>query len=447
MAGLFATILGASGGRNKDGSRKTTSWSPDDDRWYDTEAGGRARVGRVVTPDTAMTFSAWYACSNLVATTMAALPLRMYSKAADGSKAEAPNHPLNDLLEYQPNRWQTAFDFKAWMMYCLLNRGNAYAEIIEGPRGFADRLEPIHPDLVTVTRGDDYRIRYRISSMKPGQVDRVLLDDEILHLRGPHAPGLVGISPISYARRTIGLALDAEEHGIRHFNSGARPSGVVTVPETMSDAAFNRFAKTWKQSFEGMQGAGKTPILEDGAKFDAITMNAVDSQFLETRQFQIEEVCRWLNVPPVMIHHMVKSTSWGTGVEQIMLSFVRTCVLMWSEVWTGAIRRDLILIPRQYEARFDIESLIRGDMKAQADFFSRLVLNGILTRNEARDALGYNPLEGLSEPLTPNNTNTSDTAPGNGGGERDDKAMLGHNGGPDLDDETDASTEQEGTDE
>lgn len=445
MGGLFATILGASGGRNRDGSRKTTSWSPDDDRWYDKDAGGRNVVGRRVNADIAMQFSAWYAATHLIATTMAALPLRMYAKDPNsGDRKEAPNHPLNDLLEYQPNRWQSAFDFKAYMTYCVLHRGNAYAEIIAGPRGFADSLEPLHPDLVTPTRGDDGRIRYRIASLTPGKSDRVLLDDEILHLRGPHSNGIVGISPIAYARRTVALALDAEEHGIRTFNSGARPSGVVTVPATMSDPAFERFKQTWNTQYAGAANVGKTPILEDGATFEPITMNAVDSQFLETRQFSIEEVCRWLNVPPIMIHHVTKTTSWGTGVEQIMLSFVRTCVSTYEHVWLGAVRRDLILVPRLYEARFDIESLIRGDMKAQADFFSRMVLNGILTRNEARYALGYNPIDGLSEPLTPTNTATSDDRPGNGGGEKEPSAMLGHNGGPALDDAP-ANTDQEGS--
>ena len=135
-----------------------------------------------------------------------------------------------------------------------------------------------------------------------------------------------------------------------------------------------------------------------------------------------------------MLHHMTKTTSWGSGVEAIMLAFVRNNLRPWLGCWTQAIRRDLILAPGLYEARFDIEDLIRGDSKAQAEFFSRLVLNGILTRNEARDALGYNPLTGLDDPLVPNSGATSDRLPGNGGGERDQQALLSHNGGPPLED-------------
>jgi HK97 family phage portal protein len=444
MGGFFATILGAA---PASGKRSTTSWAPDDDRWFQADAGGRGGIGRNVTAETAMQFSAWYAGCALLATTIAALPLQMYARSADGTESTyAPNHPINDLIEYQPNRWQTAFDFKSWLMYSILHRGNGYAEIISGPRGFADSLEPIHPDRVNCYRGDDNRLRYKIASLTPGNPDRILLDDEILHLRGPHAPGIVGISPIAYARQTIGLGLDAEEHGRRTFNSGARPSGVVTVPKTLSDPAFERFKQDWGSQYNGLTNVGKTPILEDGATFEAITMKNSDTQFLESRQFQIEEVCRWLNVPPVMIHHMNKTTTAGSGIEQILLSYVRTSILPWTSIFTGAIRRDLILVPRQYEARFDIESLIRGDSKAQADFFSRLVLNGILTRNEARDALGYNPLPGLSEPLTPSNTNTSDNAPGNGGDQRDDKAQIGQSAGPALIEDHSISQTEEGPD-
>lgn len=451
MAGLFATILGST--QHGDSKKTTTPWSPDDDRWYEKDAGGKlGPAGRRVTPDIAMQFSAYYAAVHLLATTIAALPLRMYSKDREGNATESPNHPLNDVLEFQPNRWQTAFEFKSWMMLSVIQRGNALAEIIPGARGAVDQLEPIHWDRVSsVTKGDDGIIRYGVDSFLKGGKRRILLQDEVLHLRGPNAPGLVGIAPIAYARNTVGLALATEDHGSRTFNSGARPSGVVTVDKTMSEPAFERFKNDWRANFDGPANAGKTPILEDGASFKPITMTNEDTQFLATRQHQIEEICRWLNVPPVMIHHMTKTTSWGSGVEAIMLSFVRTSILPYTTLWTQAIRRDLIVAPRFYEAQFDIESLIRGDSKAQADFFSRLVLNGILTRNEARAALGYNPLDGLSDPLVPSNTNNSDAQPGNGGGAPDkEQAMIGHNGDPaltDLDQDEVTTETTEGTDE
>jgi HK97 family phage portal protein len=405
MAGLFATLLGAPTAVSYGGTWTTT----DKNAWFG-EGGSMSRAGRRVTFDGAMQVSAAYACVNLLAKTLASLPLRMYAKDAKGNSFEAPNHPLNELLEYQPNKWQTAWDFKAMLMMHLCLRGNGYAEIIAGPRGFADTLEPIHPDRVSVDRLPDRTLRYTVMESN-GEVRR-LLQDEMFHIRSAIAPnGMTGLSCISYARETIGLALAAEQHGSQLFSNGARPSGVLKVPKTMSDPAFKRFKEEWHGQYSGIGNSGKTPILEDGAEFTPIALNAEDSQFLSTREFQIEEIARWFDVPPVMLHHMTKTSSWGTGVEAIMLAFVRNNLMPWLSCWTSAIRRDLILAPNSFEARFDVEDLQRGDSRAQAEFFSRLVLNGILTRNEARNALGYNPLDGLDKPLVPTNTTTPDNMP------------------------------------
>jgi len=391
-----------------------TQWTADDDRWYTDEPGILSKAGSAVSPELAMRFSAVYHSVNLLAKMTASLPLRMYrTDPKTTAVTEAPEHPLNDILEHQPNRWQTAWDFRAMLMMHLALRGNGYAEIIPGPRGFADRLEPLHPDRVSVRRMPDWSLQYDVSDERGNR--RTLLQDEVLHLRTAIAPGIVGVSPVTYARETVGLALAAEEYGSRTFSNGARPSGVVTVPKSMGDVAFERFKSEWRNLYNGLANSAKTPILEDGAEFKPIAMTADDAQFLVTRQFQIEEIARWFDVPPVMLHHITNQTSWGTGVEAIMLAFVRNNLNPWLECWTQAIRRDLILAPNIYSARFDTESLIRGDSKAQAEFFSRLVLNGILTRNEAREALGYNHLKGLDEPLEPNTAATSDKLPGNGG--------------------------------
>lgn len=438
--GLLSAILGG-GFRASDGEASDPLYLDDPaDRWFEGDLSRMSNAGRHVSADGSMRVSAAYACIALLSKTVATLPLRMYRKEpGTGRTFEAPEHPLNELLEHQPNPWQSAWDFKSMLMGHLALRGNGYAEIIAGPRGFADRLEPIHPDRVIAERMPDYSIRYVVSDPMKGT--RILLQDEMFHLRSHMAPGgIVGISPIAYAKETIGLALAAEEHGARMFSNGARPSGVVTVQSEMSDGAFERFKTQWHQSFVGIGNAGKTPILEQGAIFNPISMDNEEAQFIQSREFSIEEIARWFDVPLVLLHHMTKTSSWGTGVEAIMLAFVRNNLMPWLACWTSAIRRDLILAPNIYEAQFDVEPLIRGDSKAQADFYSRLVLNGILTRNEARDALGYNPLDGLDEPLVPTNTTTPDNMPVNNSA-GPTAAQIGHNGGPALDDQ-DVSSEQ-----
>jgi HK97 family phage portal protein len=238
MRGLFAAALG---GGFRAAAPPSTPWAPDDDRWYGQFPGYMSNAGRRVTPDTAMSLSAVYACVNLLSKTVASLPLRMYRRDIQGQSFEAPEHPLNDVLEHQPNSWQTAWDFRAMLMMHLLLRGNAYAEIRPGSRGFADHLEPIHPDRVKVERLEDNSIRYTVT--QPKGPDRVLIQDEMFHIRtNVSLDGLKGVSPVGcqFARETVGLSLAAEEHGARMFSNGARPSGVLEIPKTLSDPAFER---------------------------------------------------------------------------------------------------------------------------------------------------------------------------------------------------------------
>ena len=408
MRGLFGSMMAAAS------SSESLSLTDPADRWFGLDTGAQSNAGRRVTVDTAMKVSAVYACVNLLSKTVASLPLRMYRSTRDSKgrwkSTEEPNHPLNDLLEFQPNRWQTAWDFRALLQMHLSLRGNAYAEIISGPRGFADRLEPVHPDkMQKVERLPDGTLRYTFLDENNQRVVR--LQDEMFHLRSAIAPGLIGVSPVTYARETIGLALATEEHGARLFSNGARPAGAVTLDKKMSDEAFARFKTEFNKQYGGLHNAGKVPILEDGAKFTTIALTNEDAQFLATREFEIEEIARWFDVPLVLLHHMTKTSSWGTGVEAIMLAFVRNNLMPWLKCWTQGIRRDLISAPQIYEARFDVEELQRGDSKAQAEFFNKLVLAGVLTRNEAREALGYNWQEGLDEPLVPNSNAKPSDAP------------------------------------
>lgn len=419
MRGIFDILLNASAG------------DPNDERyWGGWGMGGHmSAAGRRVSPEIAMQVSTVYAAVNLLAKTVASLPLRMYRVDGKGNSFEEPNHPLNDLLEFQPNRWQTAWDFRVMLMTHLCLRGNGYAEIVSGPRGAVDRLDPIHPDRVTqIERLSDGSLRYTVRDAQGGV--RKLLQDEIFHIRTAITDdGMRGKSPIEFALETIGLALAAEEHGARMFSNGARPSGIVTLQGTIEDdKKFERFKQRFNDAYSGNANHHRTAILENGAKFEAVTMTADELQFIATRQFEIEEIARWFDVPLVLLHHTEKTTSWGTGVEAIMLAFVRNNLMPWLTAWTQAIRRDLIIAPRLYEARFDTEALQRGDSKAMAEFFARLCLAGIITRNEARQALGYNPLSGLDEPLVPNNMM------GGADNNRGNQAKLGHNGGPPLDD-------------
>lgn len=411
MAGFFAALLGVSAS----GSQPAEP-NPNDDRFY-TPIGTTTWAGNKVTPDAAMRVSAVYAAVSVLSKIVACLPFGVYEvNPNSGEEKEVPWHPVAGLLDQQPNDWQSPFDFRSLLMSHLCLRGNGLAEVVEDAAGGIARLDPIHPDRVLrLVRTPDRRLAYTIRE-ESGTGQRVLLQDQLLHIRAPIAPGggYWAASPIDYAIQTVGLALAAEEHGARTFAQGARPSGAVSLPGVMGDEAFERFRKTLQEDFTGLHNAGKTLILEGGGTFAPITMTAEQLQFIATRQFAVEEIARWFDVPLVMLHHLTGQSTWGTGVEAIMLAFVRNNLRPWLAAWEQAIRRDLILNPRRFVARFDIEALIRGDSAAVANFISRLVLNGVLTRNEGRAMIGFNKLAGLDVPLVPTNTTTNDAQPANG---------------------------------
>lgn len=407
MAGLFATVLKASGSSGPD---------PMDDRYYQNSRWSPrpTAAGVSVSPDVAMTLSTVFASVNLLSKVIASLTCYMYKKNSDGNWIEAPTHPLQDLLGFAPNDYQSAFDFFAFMVHYLVLRGNCYAKIVPGPRGAVDQLIPLRVDCVSIVRLSDGTIGYDVNDMMAGVKGR-FLPAEIFHVRSHLAPGaIVGVGAVSYAMQSIGLALAAEQHGARMFQNGARPSGVVSIKENLSDAAYEQFKNRLKRENSGLSNSSKTMLLEGGATFEAIQMTADELQFLQTRAFQVEEICRWFDVPAVLLHHTDNSTSFGTGIEAVMLAFVRNNLMPWLVAIQQGIRRQLITAPQLYKAEFDTQGLLRGDSTAQANFYQKLTFGGILTRNDARLALGYNPLPGLDTPLVPVTQAAPQDAPAGG---------------------------------
>ena len=381
--GILSGLLGGAG--------PADSWAPDDDRWYGPLSEPSA-TGVRVSPETAMRVTAVYRCVQILAATLASLPLLIYRRLPGGGKDRASDHPLYDVLHRRPNGWQTSFEFRQMLMTHLCLRGNAYAEILPGERGFADRLEPLHPDRVVPELVTSGRLRYRITD-RDGSV-RQLTQDEVMHLRGLSTDGYVGLGPVAVAREAVGLSLATEEHGARLFSNAARPSGVLETDKALSEEAVLRLRKQWETVNAGLANAGKTVVLEQGLKWHQVSLSAEDAQFLETRRYQVEEIARLFGVPPHMIGATDKTTSWGTGIEQQTIGFVTFTMRPWLVSWEQAIARDLILRPETYFAEFSLEGLLRGDSAARAAFYQSAIINGWMSPNEVRDLEGRNARSG-----------------------------------------------------
>lgn len=393
---------------------KLTAWrqksnSPDWgtlERYLGWAFGGAASAaGIIVNPQTAMQAAAVYSCVQVLAQSIAMLPVNLYQKLGDGSKKTAEDHPLFTLLHDQPNNYQTSIEFWEMMVASLCLRGNAYAYVNRVGTGKIIELLPLHPDMVRTEMGSDFVLRYQVTL--PDGTFRHFVNGEIFHIRGLTLNGWLGISPIAYAREAIGLALATEKFGGQLFKNGAKMGGVLEHPGQLGQEAYDRLKKTFDEAYTG-ENAHKTAILEEGMKFSKVTMTADDSQFLETRKYQRSEIAAIFRVPPHMIGDLERATF--SNIEQQSLEFVNFTLMPWLTRIEKAIKRDLLQgkDKQKYTAKFNVASLLRGDASARSQYYHNGILDGWLTRNEARQSesdLGIvlNPIEGLDIPLMPLN--------------------------------------------
>jgi len=367
--------------------------------------GGASSSGIVVNPQTALQASTVYACVQVLAQSIAMLPCILYQKNKDGSKTIAENHPLFALLHDQPNDWQTSVEFMEMLIASLCLRGNAYAYINRTSTGRVVELLPLHPDMVRVNMGTGFKLDYQVTL--PDGSFQSLGPGELFHIRGLTLNGWLGISPIAYARESIGLSLATEKFGSQLFRNGAKMGGVLEHPNKIGQEAYSRLKDSFDNAYNG-ENSHKTAILEEGMKFTKISMSADDSQFLETRKFQRSEIASIFRVPPHMIGDLERATF--SNIEQMSLEFVSYTLMPWLVRFEKAIKRDL-LTPKerlQYNVKFNVTSLLRGDASARSAYYHNGILDGWLTRNEARHAeseIGniLNPLDGLDIPLMPLN--------------------------------------------
>jgi HK97 family phage portal protein len=216
----------------------------------------------------------------------------------------------------------------------------------------------------------------------------------MLHVPGLGYDGLKGQSVITWAaRQAVGLALATEQHGSRLFSNGAKLGVVLKHPKVLSKDAANRLRTQFEQQHAGLSNVGKTLILEEGIDVSNISMTSEDAQFLETRRFQVEDIARFFGVPPHLIGHTDKQTSWGTGVEQNTLGFLIFTLLPWLTRFEQELNRKLF--PRSpFYTQFKVQGLMRGDSKARSEYYASGHQNGWLTTNEIRRFEDLPPVPG-----------------------------------------------------
>jgi HK97 family phage portal protein len=336
-----------------------------------------------VTPETALTLSAFFACVAILGETLGMLPTIVFEQG-ERTKERARNHPLYPVLHEQANAEQTAMEFKETVTALAAMRGVAYAEIVPGRRGFVGQLVPLHNDRMVLERLDDGTHRYRYTYDDGRQ--RTFLRDELFILRGR-----LGMSVVQLARETIGSALAADRFAANQWSQNGSPVGILKHPASLSAEAAKRLKANWQEAHAGVHNAGRVAVLEEGMDWTQVGLSLEDLQFLESRKFNVAEVARWFRMQAHKIGDLENATF--SNIEHMGIEFVTDTVLPWCLRWEQAITRDLLLERERARifVKTIVDALLRGDAKSRAEALEIQRRNGIISANEWRELEDRNP--------------------------------------------------------
>lgn len=371
----------------------------DDDFWYE-EAANQSIAGVKVTPDIALKASALFTCVKILAEIVGTLPLRMKRDVAGGTM-DVPDHPLEEILRYQPNARNTAIEFWEMMILHAALRGCAYAEIVPGARGAVDQLLPLHTDRVRPECMRDGTLRFHVTNPHTGQ-SRVLLQEEMFRVPGLSSDGITGLRAVDLAADDIGLGIAADHYAGRVFSNKLNIGGFLIHPRKMDPSSQKRLIHALMEKFAGPDNAHRPILLQDGIKFERASMDAKDAQLLEARKWQIITIAMRFRIPLHMLG--IYDGVTRSNVEQQAIDLVKYTIRPWVRRIEQAIRRDLIVAKGTYFAEFNLEGLLRGDSTARAEYFSKALGSGgsrpWMTQNEVRRIEGLNALPG-GDDITP----------------------------------------------
>jgi len=381
MRGILGSVVG-----------KSESTSDNPARWFIdwVRGGSEATAGVAVSPDSAMRDAVWI-CVRIKSEDVGKLPCFLYRKLPDGGKERAVDHPLFNLIRDQPNPYQTAFEFRQLMQAWLELRGNAYALKEFDLRGQVVALWPMNPKWVTVLRvPGTWELFYQLRI--PGEEVETVPAEAILHLRGMTLDGFTGVSPITYHRETIGLAIAAQRYGASFFGNSAQPNGALKVPHVLEKPAADALRAQWDQKFKGSENAHKLAIFDGGMEWVQTGMNNTDAQYLEARKFQNQQIYSIFRMPAHKAGDLTRSTN--NNIEHQALEYVTDCLMTELVRWEQTLKRDLLTKEEQktYFFEFLPDALLRGDFASRMAGYAIARNWGIFSADDIRERENLNHL-------------------------------------------------------
>lgn len=341
-------------------------------------------------PDDALQLDTVWSCIDRRATTVASLPLFVYEQA-NGQKQLARTSRLWWLLHESPNARMTPFDFWRVMVMNYDLRGNAYARIERDNRGEAIALWPMMADQVKVTVLDDGTMVYEY---RLGNDVAILSADNVLHLRNM-GNGTVGMDKLAFMRAGVDEAAAQVRSASTVWGTNGKPTGVLMIDNVLKPEQRTALQQRFGEMAAG--NASRLYLLEANMKYQQISISPEQQQLLESRQFTVETICRWYDVPPVLVHH-ANVTTWGSGIEQLVDGFYKFSIRPLVVAIEQALRKHVLTSGQRVRnsVEFSLDALLRGNLKDRMGIYSTAVQNGVMSRNECRQ------LENLPPSTAPN---------------------------------------------
>lgn len=339
----------------------------------------QASSGEQVSPQTALGITAYLAAIRAISEDVAKLPLKVFRDNGD-SKEQLNNHPLQSLLDW-PNNEMTAMSFRETLTSHALGWGGGYAEIQRDGAGRAVALWILPPQDVSIKRTDSGELFYQIR-LSGGRAIR-LNPQDVLHIRGLGLDGITSYVLASIAREPLGVALALNKFTGSYFGNSANPSGYLSHPGHLSEAALKNLRESLQRRYSGSANAGKTMILEEGMEYNASSHTPEQAQLTQLKQFTIDEVARLFRIPPHKIGSLLRATF--SNIEHQSLEYVTDTLQPWATRWEQEIERKLTgaRVVDVY-VRHNFSALLRGDAASRAQYYQLMMQNGLMSRNEIR---------------------------------------------------------------
>jgi HK97 family phage portal protein len=355
---------------------------------------GRSDAGVMVNEKQAMRITTAYACIFVISSDLPALPLPIMQRMPDGSIREATEHRLYPLIHDTPNANMTSIVFRGAQLASVLGWGNSYtfirrdraARVVALVPLPSEKTSPVMLSKKAATGAVVKKLMYATTATDDG-LPSFFEPEDVLHISGLSFDGFVGMSPIQTCKNAFGIALAAEKFAAQLFGNGAKASGVLSHPGSLSPEAQENLKKSIREVITG-ESALRPLVLEEGMTWNQLTINPNDAQFLETRKFQREEVCALYRMPPHLIQSLERSTN--NNIEHQSLDYIRYCLKPWAVRIEQEINRKLL--GGDYFVEHDFNDFQRGDFASQTAGYTLLRNSGVYSANDILRALRQNPI-------------------------------------------------------